>query len=123
MEFKLIMLYYFFFLKKKKDPASENGALIQMIEPWGYLRKYQKIPHKQLPYEEFGMKKDGQSLKKLKEKLSPFAHDVIETRLRDAASVRAAEMRAEDKLNEIMTPQGIQDFASSLQKSYRLNHS
>ncbi|PLW18843.1 hypothetical protein PCANC_06627 [Puccinia coronata f. sp. avenae] len=111
------------FMREMNDPASENGALIQMIEPWGYLWKYQKIPHKQLPYKEFGMKEDGQSLKKLKEKLSPFAHDVIKTRLRDAASVRAAEMRAEDKLNEIMTPQGIQDFASSLQKSYQLNHS
>ncbi|PLW58548.1 hypothetical protein PCANC_00180 [Puccinia coronata f. sp. avenae] len=107
------------FMREMNDPSSTHGLLIQLVEPWGYLRQYSKIPLKELPHEDFGILDDGKQIlrKQLDERVAPYALTVIKWQLRHAKRVREAQ----NEIYRILSPEGLKDFAKKLKKERLIN--
>lgn len=98
-------------MKKMKDKSSVHGLLLQLIEPWGYMRRYEKIPENKLPYNEWGV--EVKNLQLLDARAKHYALEVIQEQLKTAAGLR----RVERNIHDILIPRNwFKDFPHSSNK-------
>ncbi|KNZ59693.1 hypothetical protein VP01_167g7 [Puccinia sorghi] len=99
-------------MQEMNNPKSTHSLLLQLIEPWGYLRQYKKIPLKQQPYKEFGVihTTEKANLKLLDTKAAPFALNLIQAQLDTAAKLR----RVEQNINDVLTEEALMALTNSL---------
>ena len=88
-----------------------HGLLLQLIEPWGYMCQYEKIPENKLPYNKWGV--EIKNLKLLDARATPYALKVIQEQLNTAAGLR----RVKWNIHNLLIPRNwFKDFPHSSNK-------
>ncbi|PLW33687.1 hypothetical protein PCASD_10291 [Puccinia coronata f. sp. avenae] len=100
------------FMREMNNPQSTRGLLLQLMEPWGYLRQLSSIPLEERPYQEFGMVKDGKILEQLDTDASKAAHSIIQEQLKSGAEA----MEIQSNINKMFTPYGLANLELQLIK-------
>ncbi|PLW25636.1 hypothetical protein PCANC_26089 [Puccinia coronata f. sp. avenae] len=103
------------FMKEMNDLGSERGILLQLVEPWGYFHQYKRIPFssQEMLYHDFGVKNNDRFFKNLDQTVSSKALEIVQEKLKNAASVREAQQ----KIEGIFTSEGLQDFKNTLKEN------